>query len=139
MRESSKIIKGSPRASFLFLRSLFAIHSLPFCSNNLPDKICPLGKDEARDSRTYRALLQIDTTAGHETRAVDYLKKVIEAEGIPTQMFALNPNRANLVARINGNGFKRSLLIFAHTDVVGVQREKWPVDTFGAVMKDDHI
>lgn len=87
----------------------------------------------------YRALLQIDTTAGHETRAVDYLKKVIEAEGIQTQTFALDPNRANLVARIKGNGSKRPLLIFAHTDVVGVDRAKWPVDPFGAVMNDGYI
>src|SRR5579875_3309448 len=87
----------------------------------------------------YRALLQIDTTAGHETRAVDYLKQIIEAEGIQTQTFAMDPNRANLVARIKGNGSKRPLLIFAHTDVVGVQREKWPVDPFGAVMKDGYI
>ena len=27
----------------------------------------------------------------------------------------------------------------AHTDVVGVQREKWPVDPFGAVIKDGYI
>jgi acetylornithine deacetylase/succinyl-diaminopimelate desuccinylase-like protein len=87
----------------------------------------------------YRALVQIDTTAGHETLAVNYLKKALEAEGIPTQTFALDPNRANLVARLKGNGTKRPLLILAHTDVVGVQREKWPVDPFGAVMKDGYI
>jgi acetylornithine deacetylase/succinyl-diaminopimelate desuccinylase-like protein len=87
----------------------------------------------------YRALVQLDTTAGHETRAVEYLKKVLEAEGIPTRTFALDPERANLVARLKGNGSKRPLLIFAHTDVVGVQREKWPVDPFGAVMKDGYI
>jgi len=33
----------------------------------------------------------------------------------------------------------RPLLILAHTDVVGVQREKWPVGPFGAVMKDGYI
>jgi acetylornithine deacetylase/succinyl-diaminopimelate desuccinylase-like protein len=87
----------------------------------------------------YRSLVQLDTTAGHETRAVDYLKKVLEAEGIPTQTFALDPDRANLVARLKGNGSKRPLLILAHTDVVGVQREKWPVDPFGALMKDGYI
>src|SRR6267378_5891734 len=87
----------------------------------------------------YRSLVQLDTTAGHETLAVDYLKKVLEAEGIPTQTFAIDPNRANLVARLKGNGSKRPLLILAHTDVVGVQREKWPVDPFGAVMKDGYI
>jgi len=87
----------------------------------------------------YRALVQLDTTSGHETRAVEYLKNVLEGAGIPTQTFALNPNRANLVARLKGNGSKRPLLILAHTDVVGVQREKWPVDPFGAVMKDGYI
>ncbi len=49
------------------------------------------------------------------------------------------PRRANIVARLKGNGSKRPLLILAHTDVVGVQREKWPVDPFGAVMKDGYI
>lgn len=87
----------------------------------------------------YRSLVQLDTTAGHETLAVEYLKKVLEAEGIPTQTFALDPKRANLVARLKGNGSKRPILILAHTDVVGVQREKWPVDPFGAVMKDGYI
>src|SRR5437762_13544731 len=87
----------------------------------------------------YRSLVMLDTTSGHETLAVDYLKKVLEAEGIPTKTFAMNPNRANLVARLKGNGAKRPLLILAHTDVVGVQREKWPVDPFGAVIKDGYV
>jgi acetylornithine deacetylase/succinyl-diaminopimelate desuccinylase-like protein len=87
----------------------------------------------------YRSLVQIDSTAGHETAVVEYLKKILEAEGIPTSSFALDPNRANLVARLKGNGSKRPLLILAHTDVVGVQREKWPVDPFGAVMKDGYV
>jgi acetylornithine deacetylase/succinyl-diaminopimelate desuccinylase-like protein len=87
----------------------------------------------------YRSLVQLDTTSGHETRAVEYLKKVLEGEGIPTQTFALNPARANLVARLKGTGSKRPLLILAHTDVVGVAREKWPVDPFGAVLKDGYV
>src|SRR5580704_11358989 len=87
----------------------------------------------------YRALVQIDTTAGHETVAVDYLKQVLEGEGIPTRTFALDPSRANLVARLKGSGSRRPLLILAHTDVVGVQRDKWPVDPFGAVVRDGYI
>src|SRR5438105_5576580 len=87
----------------------------------------------------YRTVVQLDTPSGHETRAVDYLKKVLEGAAIPTQTFALNPARANIVARLKGNGSKRPLLILAHTDVVGVQREKWPVDPFGAVMKDGYV
>src|SRR5206468_7210516 len=66
-------------------------------------------------------------------------KKVLDAEGIPSKTFAKDPTRANLVARLKGNGSKRPLLILAHTDVVAVQTEKWPVDPFGAVMKDGYI
>ena len=64
---------------------------------------------------------------------------MLDAEGVPTKTFAMKPNRANLVARLKGNGSKRPLLILAHTDVVGVQREKWPVDPCGAVIKDGYV
>ena len=96
---------------------------------------------QAETLRHYRALVQIDTSSppGNETAVVNYLKNVFEAEGIPVKTFALQPARANLVARIKGNGSKRPVLIMAHTDVVGVQREKWPVDPFGAVVKDGYI
>ena len=89
----------------------------------------------------YRALIQIDSSnpPGNETKVVDYLRTVLEAEGISTKTFSLDPKRANLVARIKGNGSKRPMLILAHTDVVGVQREKWPVDPFGAVLKDGYV
>lgn len=98
-------------------------------------------KEKPEILRHYRALVQIDTSSppGNETKAVEYLKTVLESEGIPTRTFAQDPNRANLTARLKGNGAKRPLLILAHTDVVGVQREKWPVDPFGAVMKDGYV
>src|SRR5579872_2833718 len=89
--------------------------------------------------RHYRDLVQIDTRSGKETDAVNYLKPIFEAEGIPVQTFALQPARANLVARIKGNGSKRPLLLLAHTDVVGVQPEKWPVPPFSAAMKDGYV
>jgi len=96
-------------------------------------------KEKAEMLQHYRALVQIDTQYGNETKVAEYLKKVLEAEGIPSTTFAKDPKRANLVARLKGNGTKRPLLILAHTDVVAVQKEKWPVDPFGAVMKDGYI
>lgn len=44
-----------------------------------------------------------------------------------------------MVARLRGNGTKQPILIMAHTDVVGVQRENWSVDPFEAVAKDGYI
>src|SRR5258708_38097493 len=96
------------------------------------------GQQQAEILRHFRALIQIDTSnpPGNETKAVEYLKKVLEDEGIPTQTFALDPNRTNLVARLKGNGSKRPILILAHTDVEGVQPAKRPVAPFGAVVTD---
>jgi acetylornithine deacetylase/succinyl-diaminopimelate desuccinylase-like protein len=76
---------------------------------------------------------------GNETEVVRYLEAVLEAEGIPSRTFALDPDRANLVARIEGNGSKRPILIMGHTDVVGVQEDKWFADPFSGMRKDGFI
>jgi acetylornithine deacetylase/succinyl-diaminopimelate desuccinylase-like protein len=89
--------------------------------------------------KIYRDLIQIDTRAGNETKAVEYIKQLLEREGIATKTFAQDPARANLVARLKGNGSKKPLLILAHTDVVGVQPEKWPVGPFSAIIKDGYV
>ena len=89
----------------------------------------------------YQSIVRINTSnpPGNETAVVDYLKGVLDREGIPYQVFAREPSRANLVARLKGNGRKKPILILGHTDTVGVQREMWPVDPFGAVLKDGFI
>ena len=86
-------------------------------------------------------LLRIDTSnpPGNESKAAKYLEGVLEKEGIPSKLFALDPERANLVARIKGNGAKKPILIMGHTDVVGAQKEKWSVDPFAAIRKDGYI
>ena len=96
---------------------------------------------QAETLRHFRALVQIDTSnpPGNEVRIVEYLEKVLAADGIPSTRFALDPNRPNLVARLKGNGSKRPVLMLAHTDVVGVQRDKWPVDPFGAILRDGYV
>jgi acetylornithine deacetylase/succinyl-diaminopimelate desuccinylase-like protein len=89
----------------------------------------------------FTQLLKIDTSnpPGNETQAANVIKAILEREGIPARLFASDPARANLVARIKGTGSKRPLLIMGHTDVVGVQREKWTTDPFGAVRKNGVI
>ena len=89
----------------------------------------------------YSNLIHIDTSnpPGNETKAAEYLKKVLEATGIPTQIYARDAGRGNVVARLKGNGSKKPLLVMGHLDVVGVQKEKWSVDPFAAVRKDGYI
>ncbi len=98
-------------------------------------------KAKAETLLHYQSIVRINTSnpPGNETAVVDYLKGVLDREGIPYQIFAREPSRANLVARLKGNGRKKPILILGHTDTVGVQREMWPVDPFGAVLKDGYI
>src|SRR5579872_3052512 len=72
-----------------------------------------------------QAVVQIDSSNGNETRVVDYVKKVLDAEGIPSMIVSRDPTRANLIARIKGNGSKKPLLIMGHSDTVKVDAAKW--------------
>ena len=89
----------------------------------------------------FTALLSIDTSnpPGNETEAAMYIQRVLAKEEIPSRLYALEPDRANLVARIPGNGSQKPLLVMGHTDVVGVQRERWSVDPFAGVRKDGFV
>lgn len=84
--------------------------------------------------RHFQAMLRLDTTdpPGGEKPVVDYLKQVLEAEGIPVRTFALEEHRPNLVARLKGNGKKRPLLIMGHTDTVNVDPKKWTFPPWSA-------
>ena len=86
-------------------------------------------------------LIKLNTTnpPGNETKAANYLKAVLAAEGIDSTLYARDPDRANLVARIKGNGSKRPILIMGHTDVVGVQAERWTEEPFGGLRKDGYV
>ena len=91
--------------------------------------------------RHFQALLRFDTSdpPGHELPAVEYLQRVLEADGIVTKTFAIDPKRPNLVARLRGNGSKRPLLIMAHTDVVNVDAKKWKHPPFSATREGGHV
>lgn len=76
---------------------------------------------------------------GNESLVTDYLAEVLDAEGIDYETYELAAGRANLVARYRGNGSKRPLLIMGHTDVVGVQADKWTEPPFSGLRKDGYI
>src|SRR5215831_16621650 len=102
-------ISGRPRCLMTRLLSLGVALACagPLLSQTpAPEKTIPWGQYSSEILTRYRDLVQLDTTAGHEIRAVDYLRKVLEGEGIPTKTLALEPNRPNLVARLKGNGSK---------------------------------
>ena len=118
------------------LSSLFALLTIPAFAADLDYK-----QLNAETLEHFSNLLRIDTSSppGNESLAVDYLKKVLDKEQIAYQVFTLEKDRANLVARIKGNGSKKPIIVMGHTDVVGVQRDKWTVEPFAATRKDGYI
>jgi acetylornithine deacetylase/succinyl-diaminopimelate desuccinylase-like protein len=96
---------------------------------------------EAETIKHFQALLQRDTSSppGNEIRAVDYLRQVLDAEGIPYQVFAKDPQRPNLVVRMKGNGKKKPVLVMGHTDVVTVDPKKWTFPPFGGTVDGGYV
>jgi acetylornithine deacetylase/succinyl-diaminopimelate desuccinylase-like protein len=125
------------------MKTLMAALSLLISLTALAEDQSLFDWDEvARESSSHlTALIQINSSnpPGNETEVANYLKRILATEGIASELYALEPDRANLVARINGNGSKRPLLIMGHTDVVGVQAEQWTEDPFAGVIKDGFI
>jgi acetylornithine deacetylase/succinyl-diaminopimelate desuccinylase-like protein len=96
---------------------------------------------EAETMQHFQALLRFDTSdpPGKEIEAAEYLKQVLEKEGIAVEMFSVEPHRPNLVARIKGNGTHRPLLIMGHTDVVNVDPTKWTHPPFSATRDGGYV
>jgi acetylornithine deacetylase/succinyl-diaminopimelate desuccinylase-like protein len=98
-------------------------------------------KARAETQQILADLVRIDTSnpPGNESKAAEYIKSLLAKEGIESQIFESVPGRGTLVARLKGSGAKRPLLIMGHLDVVGVERDKWTVDPFAALVKDGYI
>ena len=89
-------------------------------------------------------LIQINTTnpPGNEQAAAKYIAGILEKEGITPELIEMAPGRSALVARLRSSAVadpSRALLLVAHMDVVGVERARWSVDPFGAVVKDGYL
>ncbi len=86
----------------------------------------------------FRELLRIDTTnpPGRETPAAELCARWLREEGIECQLLARDPARANLVARIKGDGSRAPLLLNAHLDVVPCEPKLWKSDPFAAELRD---
>lgn len=98
-------------------------------------------KIEEETMRHFQAILRLDTSnpPGNEKLVVDYLKGVLDKEGIETKIFANDPNRPNLVARLRGSGKQRPVLIMGHTDVVKVDPAKWKHPPFSATREGGYV
>ena len=85
--------------------------------------------------------LAINTTnpPGNELKAAEWLKAVLGREGIDAQIFEPRPGKANLYARVPGDGTARPLIFLNHMDVVLASPEYWRVDPFKGLVQDGYV
>ena len=73
---------------------------------------------------------------GDELPAQDYLQAILEGAGFVVQRFEKAAGRPNLVTRLAGKGERPPLLFYGHTDVVGVEGQRWDAPPFDAVERE---
>src|SRR3982750_3525221 len=76
-------------------------------------------------------LLRVNTSnpPGDEAGIANLLAPRFKALGFEVDIVQTpQTGKAHFIARLRGNGSKRPVLVAAHADVVGVEREKWTVD-----------
>ena len=86
-------------------------------------------------------LIRVDTTnpPGNETLAAELLRDYLEENGVACELYAKEPARANLVARIPGRGNGPRLALISHTDVVYADPAGWSRDPFGGELVDGEV
>lgn len=85
--------------------------------------------------------IAINTTnpPGNELQTATWLKAVLAGEGIESQIFEPRPGKANLYARLRGDGTARPLILLNHMDVVLASPEYWKVDPFRGLIQDGYV
>ncbi len=96
---------------------------------------------ESETLQHFQELLRFDTSdpPGRELPAATYVQTVLEREGIAVDVFALEAERPNVVARLRGSGSRDPLLLMAHTDVVNVDPGKWTFPPFSATRHEGYV
>ena len=86
-------------------------------------------------------IIRINTVnpPGDELPAALYYKKLFEDVGLKPEILKPSETRANLIVRLKGSGQVGPLILLSHLDVVGVEKEKWKHDPFGAAIDDGFL
>ena len=86
-------------------------------------------------------LIRYDTTnpPGNEADCVAYIRRLLEDAGCEVELYAKDPARPNLVARLRGRGERPPLLLQGHVDVVTTVGQNWSRPPFGGELVDGWV
>ena len=87
-------------------------------------------------------LIRVDTSnpPGDEQKLDDLLASKFKPLGFDVEIVPTpQPGKSHFIARLKGSGNEKPILLAAHADVVGVERDKWTVDPFAGTIKDGYV
>lgn len=74
------------------------------------------------------------------TKTADFLRQVLEENGVPARVYASGPIARNVLARLPGRDPSRKpLLLLNHMDVVPADASRWKVPPFAAAVHDGFL
>ena len=77
---------------------------------------------------------------GNETAVAEYARDWLAEDGIESEILGRDPDRGNLIARMEGRSGKAGLMFMSHTDVVPVEDEsKWRFPPFSATIAEGRV
>ena len=94
-----------------------------------------------RPAELLQELMRFDTTnpPGNEAACVGYIRDLLTAAGIDSELIARDDSRPNLIARLPGQGRAAPLLLYGHVDVVTTGFQNWTYPPFAAEEHDGFI
>lgn len=106
-------------------------------NENLPD-FQQISEEAANELQKY---IRIKTIRGNEIEAANFLKSILERNGIQTKLIPYpgKPDRINLIAEIPGKEENGGVIFVNHMDVVEADTAEWKYPPFEGIRIDDRI
>jgi Peptidase family M20/M25/M40 len=99
----------------------------------------PPYQDEA--VRLLQEYLRVDTQnpPGNELSGAQFFHRLFDQAGIPNTIYEFEPGRANVYARLKGDGSQRPLILLNHLDTVRADSSQWKAPPLSGQILDGEL
>jgi acetylornithine deacetylase/succinyl-diaminopimelate desuccinylase-like protein len=96
---------------------------------------------QERPAELLQRLIRFDTTnpPGGERKCIGWVEGLLRELGCETRIVAADPERPNLIARIEGRGQAPPLLLQGHVDVVSTSGQQWTRPPFDGRIEEGYV